>query len=476
MNGLNGLTANRNVPSTANGTAQLQASASTAPTNSNGLSMHASATATSTPSIPSTAAAISNSNLPMMSASSLSNMSPPSSVPVSTDARVPVKASCGLTSGTHGNQFQRAGSMFGEGPSRPFTAGGRGAISMSHSNMNGNIDSDLHEDSNGSANGASYEQESTRQNGTMLSNEIPETEQSAIGSTVFGSNHHNHRRANQNISYHNHHEYGTSKKELLITEANNTHHSEHAIQNGNMDVTCSDGGVALGSRNGLMVDIENTATTSTATIRQVPPIGPGFRNGYGNRDGPGLHGETSENGMANGFELHAVNELGLGTTNGDVVDVNGNRGSHMDGNTDVHVNGFNLNLNLNHRDEVEENTAASVMRGGRALGSGSTMNGSCPNFTRIYGFFAMLFDPTKSTSVFSAIRSSEFSALDWEIVKLLVRNLETNVANTAFRQQLAATYEQQQRSRVQLQQQEQLQQEQMQLRTGESEGLPSPEQ
>jgi len=45
--------------------------------------------------------------------------------------------------------------------------------------------------------------------------------------------------------------------------------------------------------------------------------------------------------------------------------------------------------------------------------------------------------------------------LDWEIIKLLVRNLEVNVDNRAFRQQLTDTYKQQQITLQQQQSQEQ---------------------
>lgn len=71
-------------------------------------------------------------------------------------------------------------------------------------------------------------------------------------------------------------------------------------------------------------------------------------------------------------------------------------------------------------------------------------NATSPNFTRIYAFFATLFDPTKPLSVLNLIQRSDLSALDWEIIKLLVKNLEVNVDNVGFRQQLRETYQQQQ--------------------------------
>lgn len=74
-----------------------------------------------------------------------------------------------------------------------------------------------------------------------------------------------------------------------------------------------------------------------------------------------------------------------------------------------------------------------------------------PNFTRIYGFFAALFDPNKSNTAVNIAQRSDLSALDWEIIKLLVRNLEVNVESTVFRQQVVETS----RQRRGMQQQEQ---------------------
>ena len=69
-----------------------------------------------------------------------------------------------------------------------------------------------------------------------------------------------------------------------------------------------------------------------------------------------------------------------------------------------------------------------------------------PNFTRIYSFFAAVFDPVVNSTVTRHIQPSELSALDKEIVKLLVKNLEVNVDDTAFRRQVSETYRQQQLS------------------------------
>ncbi len=69
-----------------------------------------------------------------------------------------------------------------------------------------------------------------------------------------------------------------------------------------------------------------------------------------------------------------------------------------------------------------------------------------PNFNRIYGFFAALFDPVASSSpiVSRMVNGSDLNALDQEIIKLLVRNLECNVRNPTFRREVTETYYQQQ--------------------------------
>lgn len=96
-------------------------------------------------------------------------------------------------------------------------------------------------------------------------------------------------------------------------------------------------------------------------------------------------------------------------------------------------------------------TAAAALAVAAVVGEPAAAS---PNFTKIYGFFAALFDPMSAPSVTNLIRGSDFSALDWEIIKLLVRNLEVNVDSVVFRQQLADTYRQQQ-MRQQDQQQDQ---------------------
>ncbi|CDF35838.1 unnamed protein product [Chondrus crispus] len=94
-------------------------------------------------------------------------------------------------------------------------------------------------------------------------------------------------------------------------------------------------------------------------------------------------------------------------------------------------------------------TAAAASAVAAATGEGTPTS---PNFTKIYGFFAAIFDPMNAPGAITLLQRPELSALDLEIIKLLVRNLEVNIDSTVFRQQLADTYRQQQ-----LRQQEQLQ-------------------
>lgn len=67
-----------------------------------------------------------------------------------------------------------------------------------------------------------------------------------------------------------------------------------------------------------------------------------------------------------------------------------------------------------------------------------------PNFTRIYGFFAQLFNPLAVEPIEKGVEKLSASSLDCEIVKLLVKNLEANLSNGSFRQQLSQTYREQQ--------------------------------
>lgn len=97
---------------------------------------------------------------------------------------------------------------------------------------------------------------------------------------------------------------------------------------------------------------------------------------------------------------------------------------------------------------IEESNAGSAARAATAAATSAaasvTGESASPNFTKIYGFFAALFDPVSISGADDLIESAELSALDWEIIKLLVRNLEVNVDSAVFRQQLADTYTQQQ--------------------------------
>jgi hypothetical protein len=67
-----------------------------------------------------------------------------------------------------------------------------------------------------------------------------------------------------------------------------------------------------------------------------------------------------------------------------------------------------------------------------------------PNFTRIYGFFATLFNPESTIDAHQVVGTVASSTLDSEIIKLLVRNLEFNLGNDNFRSELTETYRNQQ--------------------------------
>lgn len=76
--------------------------------------------------------------------------------------------------------------------------------------------------------------------------------------------------------------------------------------------------------------------------------------------------------------------------------------------------------------------------------SSSPPAATSPNFTRIYGFFAQLFNPVSVEPIEKGVEELSASSLDCEIVKLLVKNLEANMSNEGFRQQLSQTYREQQ--------------------------------
>lgn len=63
-----------------------------------------------------------------------------------------------------------------------------------------------------------------------------------------------------------------------------------------------------------------------------------------------------------------------------------------------------------------------------------------PNFNRIYSFFAALFDPVDNSGVTRPVEAAELNALDREIIKLLVNNLEANVQNRAFREEVRGIF------------------------------------
>ncbi|KAI0564916.1 Myb-like DNA-binding [Gracilaria domingensis] len=77
-----------------------------------------------------------------------------------------------------------------------------------------------------------------------------------------------------------------------------------------------------------------------------------------------------------------------------------------------------------------------------------------PDFMRIYAFFATVIDPTEMLNISHVVEHSDLSRLDWEIIKLLVKNLEVNVESTVFQRQLRETCNQ----RLQIQQRHEHQQ------------------
>lgn len=113
-------------------------------------------------------------------------------------------------------------------------------------------------------------------------------------------------------------------------------------------------------------------------------------------------------------------------------------------------------------DEASHAGAAARVANAAVVSAAAAVPGeslaTTPDFTRIYAFFAALFDPMNPPIAEKLIHESDLSALDWEIIKLLVRNLEVNVDSVVFRQQLAETYRQQEVRQQQLGQQEQQEQ------------------
>lgn len=107
--------------------------------------------------------------------------------------------------------------------------------------------------------------------------------------------------------------------------------------------------------------------------------------------------------------------------------------------------------------------AAAVAATGTPVGSGAS-----PNFTRIYGFFAELFNPLVPRIVEEIVSTVESSTLDCEIIKLLVRNLEVNLSNDVFRHQLTQTYRDQQITQQQQHEQQVAEQAEQQLQADDS--------
>lgn len=96
-----------------------------------------------------------------------------------------------------------------------------------------------------------------------------------------------------------------------------------------------------------------------------------------------------------------------------------------------------------------DNTGSSRSKSAVKSKENGTSSSSSPNFANIYGFFAKMFDPHSEFDAITGVKEASMSPLDKEVVKLLMSNLEFNIANTAFRQQLLETYRQQLQQSVQ---------------------------
>ncbi len=66
-----------------------------------------------------------------------------------------------------------------------------------------------------------------------------------------------------------------------------------------------------------------------------------------------------------------------------------------------------------------------------------------PNFCGIYANIAGIMDPSRSFDVQKGIRDARLSALDKEIMRMLIDNLETNVADAKVRSRYLDGYRQQ---------------------------------
>ena len=96
-----------------------------------------------------------------------------------------------------------------------------------------------------------------------------------------------------------------------------------------------------------------------------------------------------------------------------------------------------------------DTTGSSRSKSGGKAKENRRSNSSSPNFANIYAFFAKMFDPSGDFDAITGVKEASMSPLDKEVVKLLMSNLEYNIANTTFRQQLLETYRQQLQQSVQ---------------------------
>lgn len=89
---------------------------------------------------------------------------------------------------------------------------------------------------------------------------------------------------------------------------------------------------------------------------------------------------------------------------------------------------------------------SSSRRPALAHGVGVLAPSGSPNFSKIYAVFARMFDPQIPFNAAVDMQNAQLSALDKEVIKLLISNLEVNIANQEVRQQFLASYRQQLRS------------------------------
>jgi len=79
--------------------------------------------------------------------------------------------------------------------------------------------------------------------------------------------------------------------------------------------------------------------------------------------------------------------------------------------------------------------------GGSGGGGAPSPSPGSPNFGAIYKLFAGLFDPQRPFDAGAAVEGvGVLSALDKEIVKLLVKNLEVNLGNVGVCRRLLQNY------------------------------------